>query len=265
MNILICGDIVGKSGREAVEKYLPGIIEKEKIEFVIVNGENSASGFGITKKICKQLYELGVDTITSGNHIWDQKEIVTYINEDTRLLRPCNYSIEAPGKGYGIFKLKNGRIIVIINAMCRLFMENIDDPFNSIKDIIEKINIKYGKQSIIIDIHGESTSEKMAIGHFFDGDVTAVFGTHTHIPTADLQILEKGTLYQTDLGMCGDYDSVIGMKKELCIQRFRKKFLKTKLEPAIGEGTLCGTVFKINENNKVEKFSQIIKGGRLQK
>ena len=142
-------------------------------------------------------------------------------------------------------------------------MENIDDPFNSIKDIIEKINIKYGKQSIIIDIHGESTSEKMAIGHFFDGDVN-VFGTHTHIPTADLQILDKGTLYQSDLGMCGDYNSVIGMKGTL-YSEFRKKFLKTKLEPAIGEGTLCGTIFKINENNKVEKFSQIIKGGRLQK
>ena len=265
MNILICGDIVGRSGRDAIEKFLPSIIKQENIEFVVVNGENSASGFGITEKICKKLYELGVDTITTGNHVWDQKEIVNYIDKDARLLRPCNYPKNTPGKGYGIYKLKNGKLIVVINVMCRLFMDSVEDPFSSINEIIELVKTKYGDQIIVIDVHGESTSEKMAIGHFFDGNVTAIFGTHTHIPTADLRILEKGTLFQTDLGMCGDYDSVIGMKKELCIDRFRKKFIKTKLEPASGEGTLCGTIFRINEKNKVIKFIQIFKGGKLNK
>ena len=263
MNILICGDIVGRPGREIVEKFLPDLIKKYEISFVIVNGENSANGFGITKKICEQLYSIGVDVITTGNHVWDQKEIVSYINDDPRLLRPCNYSKDTPGKGYGVYKLKDGNLIVVINVMCRLFMDSIGDPFNSLTEMIEDINIKYGDQIIIVDIHGESTSEKMALGHFLDGKVTAIFGTHTHVPTADLHILEKGTFYQTDLGMCGDYDSVIGMKKELSIQRFTKKFLKTRLEPSSGEGTLCGTLIKIDSRKKVTEFDQIVKGGRL--
>jgi len=265
MNILICGDIVGRPGRDVVERFLPGLIEKNEINFVIVNGENSANGFGITKKICGQLYSMGVDVITTGNHIWDQKEIVSYINDDNRLLRPCNFSKDAPGRGYGVYKLKSGDLIVVINVMCRLFMDNIEDPFNSLIEIIEDINLKYGDQTIIVDVHGESTSEKMALGHFLDGKVSAIFGTHTHIPTADLHILEKGTFYQTDLGMCGDYNSVIGMKKDLSIQRFTKKFLKTKLEPASGEGTLCGTLIEIDSRRKVTKFEQIIKGGKLEK
>ncbi len=265
MNILICGDVVGRSGRDVIEELLPNIIIENDIKFVVLNGENSANGFGITKKICEQFYELGVDVITSGNHIWDQNEILNYINNDKRLLRPCNYPVSTPGRGYGIYKLDDGQYIGVINVMCRLFMESIDDPFNILIKIIEEIKIKYGNTIIIVDIHGESTSEKMSLGHFLDGKVTAIFGTHTHIPTADLQILEKGTFYQTDLGMCGDYDSVIGMKKEACIQRFTKKFIKTKLEPASGEGTLCGTIIKINEEFKVIKFQQIIKGGKLQR
>ena len=265
MNILICGDIVGRSGRDIIERFLPDLISENDLAFVIVNGENSASGFGITKKICDQLYKLGVDVITSGNHIWDQKEIINYIDNDKRLIRPCNFPQETPGRGYGVFKLSNGNLISIINVMCRLFMDNIEDPFRSLDEIIEQIKINHGNHSIIVDIHGESTSEKMALGHYLDGRVTAVFGTHTHIPTSDLQILEKGTFYQTDVGMCGDYDSVIGMKKEACIQRFTKSFLKTRLEPASGEGTLCGTIIKIDKENRVSEFQQILKGGRLNK
>ena len=265
MNILICGDVVGKSGRDVVEKFLPDLISKKDLGFVIVNAENSANGFGITKNICNQFYKIGVDVITSGNHIWDQREIINYIENDKRLIRPCNYSSETPGRGYGVFKLNNGNLISVINVMCRLFMENIDDPFKSLDQIIEQIKVKHGTHTIVVDIHGESTSEKMALGHYLDGRVTAVFGTHTHIPTSDLQILEKGTFYQTDLGMCGDYDSVIGMKKEACILRFSKSFLKTRLEPASGEGTLCGTIIKIDKNNKVSNFQQILKGGRLDK
>ena len=262
MRILICGDIVGKSGRKTVERELPLLKKNKKIDFVLVNGENAANGFGITKKICDELYSLGVDVITSGNHIWDQKEIVNHIEADERLIRPCNFSEGTPGKGYAVFEMKNGRNIVVINAMCRLFMDFIDDPFKSIVDILDLIESKINDAIILIDIHGESTSEKMAIAHYFDGKVSGVFGTHTHIPTSDLHILEKGTFYQTDLGMCGDYDSVIGMKKELSIKRFTQKHIRTRLEPADGDGTLCGTILHI-EGKNVKAFEQIILGGKL--
>ena len=261
----MCGDIVGRSGRNVIEKFLPDLISKNDINFVIANGENSASGFGITKKICDQLYKIGVDVITSGNHIWDQKEILSYIDNDKRLIRPCNYPTDTPGRGFGAYKIKNGKIISVINVMCRLFMDHIDDPFKKLDEIIDEVQIKHGIHSIIVDIHGETTSEKMALGHYLDGRVTAIFGTHTHVPTADLQILKKGSFYQTDIGMCGDYDSVIGMNKELSIQRFTKKFIKTRLEPASGQGTLSGTIIKVSEENKVFEFEQILKGGMLEK
>ena len=264
MKILICGDIVGKSGRQVVQEQVPILIKNKKIDFVIVNGENAANGFGITKKICNDLYASGVDVITSGNHIWDQKEIIEHIECDKRLLRPCNYPIGTPGLGYGAYELKNGSMVLVINVMCRLFMDMIDDPFKSVDEILTFLDKRFSNSIIILDIHGESTSEKMAIAHFFDGRVTAVVGTHTHIPTADQHILEKGTFYQTDLGMCGDYDSVIGMKKSISIQRFTNKFLKSKLETASGEGTLCGILIEINnETKKVNGFNQVIIGGKL--
>ena len=264
MKILICGDIVGKSGRQVVQEQVPILIKNKKIDFVIANGENAANGFGITKKICNDLYASGVDVITSGNHIWDQKEIIEHIECDKRLLRPCNYPIGTPGLGYGAYELKNGSMVVVINVMCRLFMDMIDDPFKSVDEILTFLDKRFSNSIIILDIHGESSSEKMAIAHFFDGRVTAVVGTHTHIPTADQHILEKGTFYQTDLGMCGDYDSVIGMKKNLSIQRFTNKFLKPRLETASGEGTLCGVLIEINnETKKVNGFNQVIIGGKL--
>ena len=264
MKILICGDIVGKSGRQIIQEQVPILIEKKKIDFVIVNGENAANGFGITKKICDDLYSSGVDVITSGNHIWDQKEIIEHIESDKRLLRPCNYPVGTPGLGYGAYELKDGSTVVVINVMCRLFMDVIDDPFKSVDEILTFIDKKISNAIIILDIHGESTSEKMALAHFFDGRLTAVVGTHTHIPTADQHILEKGTFYQTDLGMCGDYDSVIGMKKNLSIQKFTNKFLKSRLETATGQGTLCGVLIEIDNQTKiVNDFSQVIIGGKL--
>ncbi len=263
MRVLICGDIVGKSGRNAIKRELPTLKKSKNLDFVLANGENAANGFGITKKICDELYLLGVDVITSGNHIWDQKEIVEHIKLDKRLIRPCNFAEGTPGKGYAIFEMKNGESIVVVNVMCRLFMDSIDDPFKSIADLLDLINSKVNNAIILVDVHGESTSEKMAIAHFLDGKVSGVFGTHTHIPTSDLHFLEKGTFYQTDLGMCGDYNSVIGMKKELSIKRFTQKHLKTRLEPADGEGTLCGTILDIESKN-VKAFEQIILGGKLQ-
>ena len=264
MKILICGDIVGKSGRNAVRRELPSLKKTKKLDFVIINGENAANGFGITKKICEELYSLGVDVITTGNHIWDQKEIIEHIELDKRLIRPCNFAEGTPGKGYVIFEMKNGENIVVINILCRLFMDLIDDPFKSIDNLLDFVRSKINEAIILVDIHGESTSEKMALAHFVDGKVTGVFGTHTHIPTSDLHLLERGTFYQTDLGMCGDYDSVIGMKKDLSIKKFTQKHLKTRLEPASGEGTLCGTILEI-EGKNVKAFEQIILGGKLHK
>ncbi len=266
MKILMCGDIVGRAGREVVLEELPKLIKSENIQFVVINGENAASGFGITKKICEELYAIGVDVITSGNHIWDQKEIVEYMVNDKRLLRPCNYPKNSPGNGFGVFKLKNGNIAIVINVMCRLFMDSIDNPFDSVDEIIETMKKKFSNSIIIVDIHGESTSEKMALAHFLDGRVTAIFGTHTHVPTADLQILEKGSFFQTDLGMCGDYDSVIGMNKEMAVLRFTHKHIKSRLQPANGNGTLCGTIIEVDSSSmRVIRFDQIFKGGKLHK
>ena len=264
MKILFCGDVVGRSGRDIIEKELPIVKENHEIDFVIVNGENAASGFGITKKICDFFYSLGVDVITSGNHIWDQKEILEHINTDKRLLRPCNYPKNCPGNGYGSYRTEFGITINVINVMCRLFMDAIDNPFDSINDIVDLLKSKDGNSIIIIDIHGESTSEKMALAHFLDGKVTAIFGTHTHVPTADLQILEKGSFFQTDLGMCGDYDSVIGMKKDKSILKFTHKHARSRLETANGKGTLCGTIIEIdNSTHKIINYDQIIRGGQL--
>ena len=264
MNILLCGDIVGRSGRKVLEDKLPTLIKNKNIDFVIINGENAANGFGITKKICKEFYALGVDVITSGNHIWDQKEIIEHIETDKRLLRPCNFPNSTPGMGYGAYELKNGSRIVVINVMCRLFMDMVDDPFRSIDEILVYLDNNFEECIKIVDIHGESTSEKMALAHYLDGRVSAVVGTHTHIPTADSHLLEKGTFYQTDLGICGDYDSVIGMKKNISIKRFTNKHLKTRLETAEGEGTLCGILIEIDEKSKtVRNFDQIIIGGKL--
>ena len=266
MKIMMCGDVVGRSGRDVIEKQIPLLRDREQIDFVILNGENSANGFGITKKICEKFYNCGVDVITSGNHIWDQKEILEYIDKDKRLLRPCNFPENCPGNGFGVFQLANGKYICVINVICRLFMDSLDNPFNSVKNIIDLIKEKYNDLLIFIDVHGESTSEKMALAHFFDGKVTAIFGTHTHVPTADLQILEKGSFYQTDIGMCGDYNSVIGMKKENSILKFTHKHLKVRLQTAEGEGTFSGTIVEIaNKDNLVVNYSQILSGGKFRR
>ena len=264
MKILICGDVVGKSGRMVLKNNISTIKNQEDLDLVVVNGENSASGFGITKKICEEFYEMGVDVITSGNHIWDQREIIQHIETDDRLIRPCNYAEKTPGRGFGVFEMSRGGKVAVINVMCRLFMDSLENPFSNLDNVINKINSFSEECLIIVDVHGESTSEKMAIAHYLDGRVCAVVGTHTHVPTSDLQILSNGTFYQTDLGMCGDYDSVIGMKKETSIKRFLCKHVKTRLEPADGQGTLCGVILEIDlKTKKVINFKQILKDGIL--
>ena len=225
MNIMILGDIVGAPGRDVLRRKINGIIKDKKIDFLIVNGENAADdGKGVTKEIVKEFYELGVDVVTSGNHIWDKPEIVNYISDENRLLRPANLADGSPGKGYEVYLTKDKKFkVAVINLMGNVFMRKTEDVFISANKIQKKIKLQESADFIVVDFHGEITSEKMAMGHFFDGKATMLVGTHTHVPTADSRILINGTAYQTDSGMCGDYDSVIGMNKDNSIKRFLKK------------------------------------------
>ena len=266
MKFLILGDVMGLSGRIALRNKLPKIIIENKIDFVIVNGENAADdGRGITKPIAEEFFSKGVDVITSGNHIWDKQETTDYIDKEIRLLRPANLAEGSPGRGYEIYISKNKKYkIGVINLMGNVFMRKTDDVFQAAKNIRKKMVLKKDVDFLFIDFHGEITSEKMAIGHFFDGFSTCVVGTHTHVPTADTRILDKGTAYQTDIGMCGDYNSVIGMDKENSIKRFLKDKDSIKHFPAEGEGTLSGVIVETNlETGLAKKVTRIINGGSL--
>ena len=268
MRLLILGDVMGPSGRNALKEKLPKIITENKIDFVIVNGENAADdGRGITQSIAEEFFSKGVDVITSGNHIWDKQETTDYIDKENRLLRPANLAEGSPGKGFEIYLTKNEKYkIGVINLMGNVFMRKTNDAFQTAKNISEKIVLKKNVDFLVVDFHGEITSEKMAIGHFFDGLSTCVVGTHTHVPTADTRILEKGTAYQTDIGMCGDYNSVIGMNKENSIKKFLKDKDAIKHFPAEGEGTLSGIIVEANvENGLAKKVTRLIDGGSLTK
>ena len=242
MNILFLGDIVGNSGCSAVKKFLPNIVKSQKINFVVVNGENAAKeGVGITENIVNELLSCGVDVITTGNHVWDQKETFEFIKKQKRLLRPLNLSNDVPGNGFGIYDTVGGYKVGVLNLMGNIFMKKCDDVFIKSKEFLDQNVLKENFDFLVVDFHGEITSEKNAIGHLFDGKATLVVGTHTHIPTNDARILKNGTGYQTDAGMCGDYDSVIGMNKENSLNRFLKKN-SVKHFPATGDATLCGVI-----------------------
>tara|TARA_B100000029_G_scaffold279685_1_gene273872 strand:+ start:3317 stop:4126 length:810 start_codon:yes stop_codon:yes gene_type:complete len=266
MNILILGDIAGPSGRAAIIKNLPKLIKKKKIDFVIVNGENAADpGVGITKKNTEDFFKAGVDVITTGNHVWDQRETMEFISEEKRLLRPENLIQGSPGKGSGIFNSKNNKKVAVLNLMGNIFMKKCEDVFESAKNFMLNIKLKKNADFIIVDLHGEITSEKMAMGYFFDGKATAVVGTHTHVPTSDHRILEKGTAYQTDIGMCGDYNSVIGMNRDNSLKKFLKDPSSKKHYPALGEATLSGLMIVANENTGLaDKVEPIILGRSLE-
>ena len=242
MKIVFIGDIVGKEARKIFIEKIPYIKSHYKPEVLIVNAENAASGYGLTKKIALELLDAGVNVITLGNHAWDQKEMLSFIEECPNIVRALNYPDGVPGKGYYEFLLDDGRNIIIIQVMLRLFMGiSLDDPFAAINDILKSEFLGTSCNAILIDMHGEATSEKNAFGHFVDGRVTAVLGTHTHIPTADERILQKGTAYQTDVGMTGDYNSVIGMDKENPIHGFTKGYRSEgRFTPANGIGKICG-------------------------
>ena len=266
MNILILGDVVGPAGVKAVKERLPKIIKEKKIDFVIVNGENAAdSGRGITKKIFEEFLKAGADVITTGNHVWDHKDAEDIASKNINFLRPSNMPKDSPGKGEGIF-IKNGKRFIVLNLMGNIFMKKCDDVFVEAKKFIERFKLGDGKADfIIVDMHGEITSEKMAMGYLFDGKATMVVGTHTHVPTSDHRIMEKGTAYQTDLGMCGDYNSVIGMNRDNSLKKFLKDSSAENHFPALGEATISGLLVTADDDTGLAKKVQpIILGGSLQ-
>ena len=266
MNILILGDVIGASGREAIIKKLPNLIKQKKIDFVIVNGENAAdSGVGITKKNVEEFFKAGSDVITTGNHIWDQTETMKFITSEERLLRPQNLVEGSPGKGFGIYNSKNNKKVAVINLMGNIFMKKCDDVFESAKKFIQNVKLKKDADFIVVDMHGEITSEKMAMGYLFDGKATMLVGTHTHVPTSDHRIMEKGTAYQTDIGMCGDYNSVIGMNRDNSLKKFFKDPSATKHYPSLGEATISGLmVIADNETGLANKVEPIVLGKCLE-
>lgn len=265
MRIVFIGDVFGRSGREAIQKYLPEIQERLSPDVIIVNGENAANGKGINDKQAEKFIDLGADVITTGNHVWDQRQIIPYIARQPRLLRPINFKADTPGSGAYTLNAKNGKRITVVNVMSRLFMQMIDDPFEAMDVFLSGHKLGKDTDAIFVDFHGEATSEKMALGHHLDGRVTAVVGTHTHIPTADTHIMEKGTAYQSDAGMTGDYDSVIGVRKDIAIHRFVKDIPGEKAMPANGNATLCGCLVVSNDTNgKALSIEPLRTGGKLQ-
>ena len=258
MRILFLGDVVGISGCSKLMNNLKNEIQSKQIDFVIVNGENAASqGVGLTKEIGNDFFNCGVDVITTGNHVWDQKEIMEYIDKEERLLRPKNLFEPAPGKGFNIYTTKEDIKIGVLNLMGNVFMKKCDDVFTISEKFMKQFELKKDYDFLVVDFHGEITSEKNAIGHYFDGKASLVVGTHTHIPTNDARILKGGTGYQTDAGMCGDYNSVIGMNAENSLNRFLKKN-SVKHFPAVGDATLCGVIVECNIKtglaNKIESY-----------
>ncbi|HOW35354.1 MAG TPA: TIGR00282 family metallophosphoesterase [Candidatus Omnitrophota bacterium] len=246
MNILCIGDVVGRPGREAIRKLLPDIKKEFSIDFVLANAENAAGGSGITGTIVEELFSLGCDVLTTGDHVWDKLEIKEFLAQTNHVIRPANFPEDAPGKGWTVVKTQKGIKVGIINLLGRVFMRyNVNCPFRELRSIVDKI--KAETSLIVVDMHAEATSEKIALGYFIDGEVSAVVGTHTHVATADETVLPKGTAFITDLGMTGPHDSVIGQVKEKIVERFLKG-MPTKFEVATGDIRLNGAVIDIDES-----------------
>jgi metallophosphoesterase (TIGR00282 family) len=244
MKVILIGDVVGKSGRDALKALLPKVVEKYKIDFIIVNGENLAGGFGITEKVALEMFRSGAHVITGGNHIWDKKEAVKYLDREKRVLRPLNYPPSVPGFGSIVHDFDNGIRIAVINMAGRVFMQNLDCPFRTMESELE--NLKGVTSNIIVDFHAEATSEKLAMGHFFDGRVSAVLCTHTHVQTADEKILPGGTAYITDVGMTGPENSIIGMDKTIVFDRFLTQ-MPIKFDTAKGAAVFSAVVVELDE------------------
>lgn len=264
MRILFLGDTVGRTGREAAAAALPKLRERLKIDLAIVNGENASHGFGLAPDMAEALFAAGADVITLGNHAWDRKEIVPYISTHARLIRPLNFPPGTPGAGTAMVELADGRRALVANAMGRLFMDPLDCPFRAMAAELARHRLGATVHAIVVDLHAEATSEKWGFAHLFDGQVSLVVGTHTHCPSADHTILVGGTAFQSDAGMCGDYDSVIGMDKTLATARFLKKVPGEKLHPADGEATVCGLFVETDDTTGLAKRCEPVRmGGRL--
>jgi metallophosphoesterase (TIGR00282 family) len=265
MRLLYLGDIMGKTGREAVIARVPDLRRRLDLDFVVACGENAAHGFGITALICQQLFEAGVDVITLGNHAWDQREIVAYISGEPRLLRPLNYPPETPGQGFGFYRSARGLRVIVMQVICRLFMDALDDPFRALEECLARHPLRDAADAIIVDVHGEATSEKAALGVVADGRASMVVGSHSHVPTADTRIMPGGTAFQSDAGMCGAYDSVIGMRKLVATQRFITKMPTERLEPADGEATVCGLYVETDDRTGLAVRAEAVRLGGVLK
>jgi metallophosphoesterase (TIGR00282 family) len=266
MRLAFFGDVVGRSGREGLAEHLPGLRRRLGLEFVVVNAENAAAGFGITENTAKDLFNAGADALTLGNHSWDQREALTYIVREPRLIRPLNYPAfaQAPGRGAQLFTTDKGRSVLVINLLGRVHMDALDDPFAAVDRELEACPLGVAADAIIVDMHAEATSEKMAMGHFCDARASLVVGTHTHVPTADQQILPGGTAYQTDAGACADYDSVIGNQKEEPLRRFTTRIAQGRYKPAEGPATVCGLYLETDDATGLARRIEPIRiGGRL--
>jgi metallophosphoesterase (TIGR00282 family) len=264
LRILFIGDVVGKTGRVVILEKLPGLIRDWKLDLVIINGENAAGGFGITETIYNDLVDAGADAVTLGNHAWNQKEALVFIERAPRLIRPLNFPRHTPGRGAALIDAKNGARALVINAMGRVFMEPLNDPFSAVGKEIDACPLVEAADAIVVDFHGEASSEKQGMGYFCDGRVSLVVGTHTHVPTADHQILSGGTAYMTDAGMTGDYDSVIGMQKEEPVRRFTTGIPSGRFEPAFGPATLSGVAVETDDKTGLaSRIAPVRLGGRL--
>ena len=262
MNILFIGDIIGKPGRDVLTAELPRLRASLKLDLVIANGENAAGGFGLTRAISEEFFGLGVDVISTGNHWADQKEILTFIETEDRVLRPANYPRGTPGRGANLYQTPTGSVLVV-NVMGRIFMDALDDPFAAVERELSACPLGEGADAIVVDVHAEATSEKMAMGHFCDGRASLVVGSHQHVPTADAQILPGGTAFQCDAGACADYDSVIGMDKAEPLQRFTRKMSSQRFSPAAGPATLCGVFVQTGAKGLATRIEPVRVGGRL--
>ena len=265
MRILFVGDVVGRAGRNAISEHLPGMVRDWALDLVVVNGENAAGGFGITEAIYQELIDAGADAVTLGNHAWDQREALVFIERAPKLVRPANFPKGTPGRGAALVDTKNGKRALVINAIGRVFMTPFDDPFAVLNRELEACPLREAADAIVVDFHGEASSEKQGIGFFCDGRASLVVGTHTHVPTADHQILSGGTAYMTDAGMTGDYDSIIGMQKEEPLRRFTTGIPSGRFEPALGVATLSGVAVETDDATGLAlRIAPVRIGGRLE-
>ncbi|MSP94066.1 MAG: YmdB family metallophosphoesterase [Alphaproteobacteria bacterium] len=264
MRLLFIGDVIGRAGRDVLAAELKGLRDKLGLDFVVANGENAAGGFGLTRAVANDLFSTGVDVLTTGNHWLDQKEILSFIDEEDRILRPLNCPKGTPGRGANLYGIKGGGRVLVLAPMGRVFMDAMDDPFAAVEAELAACPLREGADAILVDIHAEATSEKMGMGHFCDGRASVVVGSHSHVPTADAQILPGGTAYQTDAGACADYDSVIGMDKFEPLQRFTKKIPTGRMTPALGPATLCAVFIETDVKTGLAKRCEPVRvGGRL--